>query len=232
MMKERGRLRLLGTRILAAGCLLSAVAAVAQPSAATLEEQARAEFAKVGFAVRARLEREAAGDWIGARIAAQEADAHRYRFLDIKRELNRLHSAPPASPASPSVEAGRSPFLPDDSFSVPSAPLATQATATTVDRQEPVKSVAYADWDMYRPHEVRDRARRDAAEHSPGTGASRTELPERAGDMYSKKASRPISGRPDEETTEKLPDGLSSQELVRAPYLVYREPPAGRDPHE
>jgi hypothetical protein len=228
MNKEMGRYRLLGTRILAAGCLLSAVAAVAQPSAATLEEQVRAEFAKVGFAVRARLEREAAGDWIGARIAAQEADAHRYRFLDIKRELGRLHSA---SPASPSVEAGRSPFLPDDSFSVPSAPPATQSTATTVDRQEPAKRVAYADWDMYRPHEVRDRAGRDAAEHSPGTGASRTELPERAGDMYSKGASKPISGQPDEETTE-LPDGLSPQEPVRAPYLVYREPPAGRDPHE
>lgn len=228
MSKEMGRQRLGGTWILAVG-LVSAVAAVAQPPAATLKDQAQAEFAKAAFAVRQRLEREAAGDLIGARIAMQDADAHRYRFLGFKRELGRLHSA---SPAPPSVEAGRSPFIPDDSFSLPSVPIATPGTASPADRQEPAKRVAYADWDMYRPHDVRDRAGRDAADHSPGTGASRTELPERAGDMYSKGASKPISGDPDEATTERLPDGLSPQEPARAPYLVYREPSGGRDPHE
>jgi hypothetical protein len=76
MSKEMRRQRLWGTWILAVG-LVSALAAAAQPPAATLEEQAQVEFAKVGFAVRQRLEREAAGDLIGARIAAQDADDHR-----------------------------------------------------------------------------------------------------------------------------------------------------------
>jgi hypothetical protein len=223
---ERGRERCWGTSVLAVGCLVSAVAAVAQPAAATLEEQAQAEFAKVGFAVRQRLEREAAGDLIGARIAAQDADDHRYRFLGFERELRRLH---PGSPASPSVEAVRSPFVPDDSFSLPSAPPATQGTPTTVGRQDLVKGVVYAEWDMYRPHELRDRAGSDAAEHHVDTGAPPSEPPGRSGDMYSKGASKPISGEPDEQTTT-MPDSASPREPApRTPFFVYRERPAGRD---
>jgi type II secretory pathway pseudopilin PulG len=227
MSKEMGRQRLLGTWILAVG-LVSGVAAVAQPPAATLKDQAQAEFAKVAFAVRQRLEREAAGDLIGARIAMQDADAHRYRFLGLERELSRLHSG---SPASPSVEAVRSPFVPDDSFSLPAAAPATPGAATTVGRQDPVKRAVYAEWDMYRPHELRNRAGSDAAEHPPSTGATPTEPPGRAGDMYSKGASKPMSSAPDEAPTD-LPDGASPREPARAPFLVYRDRPAGRDPHE
>jgi len=224
MSKEMGRQRLGGTWILAVG-LVSGGAAVAQPPAATLKDQAQVEFAKVAFAVRQRLEREAAGDLIGARIAMQDADAHRYRFLDIERELSRLHSG---SPTSPSVEAVRSPFVPDDSFSLPATALATQGAITTVGRQDPVKRAVYAEWDMYRPHELRNRAGSDAAEHPPSTGATPAE---RAGDMYSKGASKPMSSAPDEAPTD-LPDGASPREPARAPFLVYRDRPAGRDPHE
>ena len=96
------------TLIVAVACLeAAAVAHASPPSAAALESQAQAEFAKVGMALRERLEREAAGDAIGARIAEKDADAHRYRFLDIKRELSRLH---PPSAASPSVAAPRKSF--------------------------------------------------------------------------------------------------------------------------
>jgi hypothetical protein len=225
MGRKRGRDRCWGTSALAVGCLVSAVAAVAQPAAATLEEQAQAEFAKVGLAVRQRLEREAAGDLIGARIAAQDADDHRYRFLGFERELRRLHSGPPASP---SVEAVRSPFVPDDSFSLPSPRPATQGTPTTVGRQDLVKRVAYAEWDMYRPHELRDRAGSDAAEHHVDRGASPSEPRGRSGDMYSKGASKPISGEPDEQTTT-MPDSASPREPARTPFFVYRERPAGRD---
>jgi hypothetical protein len=227
MSKEMGRQRLRGTWILAVG-LVSGGAAVAQPPAATLKDQAQGEFAKVAFAVRQRLEREAAGDLIGARIAMQDADAHRYRFLGLERELSRLHSG---SPASPSVEAVRSPFVPDDSFSLPATAPATQGATTTVGRQDPVKRAVYAEWDMYRPHELRNRAGSDAAEHPPSTGATPTEPPGRAGDMYSKGASKPMSSAPDEAPTD-LPDGASPREPARAPFLVYRDRPAGRDPHE
>jgi len=227
MSKEMRRQRLWGTWILAVG-LVSALAAAAQPPAATLEEQAQVEFAKVGFAVRQRLEREAAGDLIGARIAAQDADDHRYRFLGFERELRRLHSG---SLASPSVEAVRSPFVLDDSFSLPSAPPATQGTPTTVGRQDVLKRVVYAEWDMYRPHELRNRAGSDAAEHPPSTGATPTDPPGRAGDMYLKGASKPMSSAPDEGPPD-LPDGAWPREPARAPFLVYRDRPAGRDPHE
>ena len=108
MGKAMVRQRFFSTLVVVIACLeAAAVAHASPPSAAALESQAQVEFAKVGAAVRERLDREAAGDAIGARIAAQDADTHRYRFLDIKRELSRLHP-PPA--ASPSVEAPRKSF--------------------------------------------------------------------------------------------------------------------------
>jgi hypothetical protein len=40
-----------------------------------------------------------------------------------------------------------------------------------------------------------------------------------------------MSSAPDEEPTD-LPDGAPPREPARAPFLVYRDRPAGRDPHE
>ena len=127
------RQRFVSALVVAIACLDAALANASQPSASALEEQAQAEFAKAGTAVRERLDREAAGDLIGARIAAQDAEAHRYRYLDIKRELNRQHSP---SLASPSVEAPRDPFLPDASFLAPSASSRLGSRPMTAGRPE------------------------------------------------------------------------------------------------
>src|ERR1700674_4957331 len=140
MGKAMVRQRFFSTLVMAIACLGSAVANALQPSALALESQAQSEFAKVGSAVRERLEREAAGDLIGARIAAQDAGAHRYRFLDIRRELSRLHSP---SVASPSVAAPRNPFLPDASFLAPSASSTTRVAPATAGRQDAVIRVTY-----------------------------------------------------------------------------------------
>src|SRR5882757_7661005 len=80
------------TLVVAIACLESAVANALQPSPLALEGQAQAEFAKVGTAVRERLEREATGDLIGSHVAVQDAEAPRYRFLDVKRAISRLRS--------------------------------------------------------------------------------------------------------------------------------------------
>jgi hypothetical protein len=176
----------------------------------------------VSFAVRERLEREAAGDFIGVRIVGQDADAHRDLFLGVKRQMSRPRSG---SPASLSVEAVRRPFIHDDSL-----PSATQVSAATVGRQNTVRWVGYADWDMYRPHELQDRAGSDGAERHTGAGESTDHLG-RARDMYVKRASKAISGDAHEETTD-LADSRSPREPARAPLIVYRDRPPGPDPQE
>src|SRR6202795_5203990 len=143
MGKAMVRQRFFSTLVMAIACLESAGANALQPSALALESQAQAEFAKVGTAVRERLEREAAGDLIGARIAAQDAEAHRYRYLDIKRELSRLHSP---SVASTSVAAPRNPLSPDPSFLAPSPSPRPRPPAMTIGRQAAAVRVAYPAW--------------------------------------------------------------------------------------
>jgi hypothetical protein len=140
-------------------------AMVQQPFFCTLS-QAQAEFAKVGTAVRERLEREATGDLIGCRVAAQDSEAHRYGFPDIKRAISRLRSP---SLASASAEAARNSFLPDASFLALSA-SPTRGASTTVGRQEAVIRIGYPAWDIYRPHEVRDRAGTEGAGTAPRAG--------------------------------------------------------------
>ena len=131
MGKAMLRQRFLGAIAVAITCLDAVLATASPPSISVLEQQALAEFSKAGDAVRERLAREAAGDLIGARIAARDGDTHRYRFLDIQRELRRLHSR--AAP-TPSVAASRSPFSPDPSFLVPSA----DGSAPKPERNEPL----------------------------------------------------------------------------------------------
>lgn len=179
------------TLVVAIACLESAVASALQPSALALDSQAQAEFAKVGTAVRERLEREATGDLIGSRVAAQDAEAHRYRFLDIKRAISHLRSP---SLASPSVETARNPFLHDASFLALSA-SPTRGAPMTVGRQEAVIRIGYPAWDMYRPHEVRDRAGTKGAEQHPESGAIPAESSvEWPGDMYSSGVTKPTAG--------------------------------------
>ena len=229
MGKAMVRQRFFSTLVVAIACLGSAVANALQPSALALESQAQAEFAKVGTAVRERLEREAAGDLIGARIAAHDADAHRYRFLDIRRELSRLHSP---SLASPSVAASRNPFLPDASFLAPSASSPARGAAMTIGRREAALRVAYPAWDMYRPHESEDPAGadgRDSLQESRGTPAAAPMG--RAGDMYTNGVAKPASGARGAAATD-LSATASPGESPREPFLVYRERFAGSETRE
>jgi hypothetical protein len=207
------RQRFLVAIVVGIACLGPAMANASPPSALALEEHAQAEFAKAGDAVREQLAREAAGDLIGAHIAARDADAHRYRFLDIQRELSRLHSR---AAATPSVAASRSPFSPDASFLAPS----TDGSRPKPERREPLMGrVAHPAWDMYRPRESPDSAGvRDGSEQkreSPGPGAAG-----RAGDMYLSGLARRVAER---EVAADDPSGtVSLGNLPREPYLVYR----------
>jgi hypothetical protein len=228
MGKAMVRQRFFSTLVVAIACLESAVANALQPSALALESQAQAEFTKVGTAVRERLEREAAGDLIGARIAAQDAAAHRYRFLDIKRELSRLHAP---SVASTSVEAPRNPFLPDASFLAPLAFSPARGAAMTIGRQEAVVRVAYPAWDMYRPHESGDPVGTDGRDSLQESRATPAAAPVgRAGNMYSNGVAKPTSG--DRDAATDLSVSASSGEPPREPFLVYRARLAGSDTRE
>ena len=222
------RQRFVSSLVVAIACLNAALANAAQPSASALEEQAQAEFAKVGTAVRERLDREATGDLIGARIAAQDAQAHRYRYLDIKRAINRERSP---SLASPSVEASRNPFLPDASFLAQSA-SPTRVAPMTVGRQEAVVRVGYPAWDMYRPHEVRTLAGTDGSEQHLESRATAAEVA-LAGpkDMYSNGVAKPTAGDRGAVATD-LSASAPLGEPPREPFLVYREQLVGRDSRE
>jgi hypothetical protein len=221
--------RFFSTLVVAIACLESAVANALQPSVLALESQAQAEFAKVGTAVRERLDREAAGDLIGARIAAQDAEAHRYRYLDIKRAISRLRSP---SLASPSVEAPRKPFLSDASFLASSTSSPARGAAMTIGRREAVVRAAYPAWDMYRPHESGDPAGtdgRDSLYESRATPAAAAMG--RAGDMYTNGVAKPASGERGAAATE-LSATASPGESPREPFLVYRERFAASDTRE
>jgi len=207
-------------------CLDAAAANAPASPGSALERDAQAEFAKVAAAVRERFEREAAGDLIGARVAAQNADAHRFRYLDIKREISRLAS----SVASPSVEALRNPFSPDASFRAPSASSPTRVAPAIAGRQEAGMGVEYRAWDMYRPHESRDLANTDGSEPHRASRATPA-APRVAGarDMYANGVAKRASGDPGELGTEAT---VSPAEPPRTPLVVYRERPVGRDDRE
>jgi hypothetical protein len=228
MGKAMIRQRVVSTLVVAITCLNAALANALQPSASALESQAEAEFAKVGSAVRERLDREAAGDLIGARIAAQDAEAHRYRYLDIQRAINRQRSP---SLASPSVEASRNPFLPDASFLAPPA-SPTRGAPLTLGRQEAAVRVGYSAWDMYRPHEVRTLAGTEGAEPHPKSRATAAEVA-LAGpkDMYSNGVAKPTAGEAGAVATD-LSASAPSGEPPREPFLVYRERRADGDSRE
>jgi hypothetical protein len=218
------RHRLVSALVAAVADLGTVMANALPPSASSLEVQAQAEFDKAGSAVHERLEREASGDLIGARVAAQEADAHRYRFLDLKRKLSRLHPQPLASPP---VAAPRDPFLPSGSFLAPSAPLASRTIrVTTVDQHEVVRA-SYPAWDMYRPHlsgEGAETDGRDAPQvmQVPPVATARG----RAGDMYTTGFAKPVPADRGAAAQEPEAPGTSG-EAPRQPFLVYRERLAG-----
>ena len=206
------RQRFLGAIAVAITCLDAVLATASPPSISVLEQQALAEFSKAGDAVRERLAREAAGDLIGARIAARDGDTHRYRFLDIQRELRRLHSR--AAP-TPSVAASRSPFSPDFAvFSAPVTAAASRRLVTPDRRATETTETEYPLWDMYRPRAPRVVATvDDSARQNPGP---------RGADMYrNPRVQSPLSEQNgpggDRSST------LSLREEPSKPFLVYRE---------
>jgi hypothetical protein len=188
------------------------------PPDSSLEQQADAEFARAGLAVRERLDREAAGDPLGASIAAHEAELHRYRYLDLKREINRRH---PQSTAFLSVAAARDPFIPDGSFSADSGTSATRAVPRTADGRGEVIPAPYRSWDMYRPRLSMDGAGAGRTESSPAMPAApAASSMGPAKDMYGPDGPRQASTEqrpPRPEALIPLADG------PRQPFLVYRE---------
>jgi hypothetical protein len=223
MGKAMLRQRLVGAIAVAITCLDAVLATASPSSVSALEQQALAEFTKAGAAVRERLAREAAGDLIGASIAARDADTHRYRFLDIQRELGGLR---PPSTATLSVAASRNPFSPDPSFVAAS----TERSSPKPERKEPLMDGGSRPaWDMYRPRELPESA---VVRHEAGQNVE-SQVPiaaGRAGDMYSHELT-PAGA--DKGAAADDPQGsVASGEVPRAPFLVYRVRAAGGEARE
>jgi hypothetical protein len=220
MGRVEGRKALLIAGLIGPAWLGAAVpvgAAVRVPRA-VLEQQLREEFAQVGNAVHQRLDREAAGDFVGARIAARSAEQHRYRFLDIKRELDRLPS--PGGP-SPSVEAVRSPFSPDlPLLAVPVARTDPGLWVKADPRATQSPEALHPAWDMYRPRAPAVTPKLDDSEEqrvSSDISAPKT-IGEHLGDMYrNDRVLRPLAGGEIAAS-----DGSSARDEPIKPFLVYR----------
>ena len=190
------------------------------PGAPTLEQQAQSEFTLAGIAMRQRLDREAVGDLLGARIAMHDAESHRFRYLDLTREINRLHAPPEASPP---VAAQRDPFTPDGAFLSGSAPVPNRtARKSTGVQQESPAATPYRSWDMYRTRISIEEAGMAGAESLPLRRAVPAE-PDRepAKDMYAKNSDEPTPG--DGHAAQAAEVALLSTDKPRQPYLVYRE---------
>jgi len=203
---------------------LGAMLVNASPSSpTTLEQQADAEFAKAGVAMRVRLEREASGDSIGAQIAAREAELHRYRYLDLQRELKRqLRQAQ----VSPSVAAARDPFIPDGSFLANVPPTASRpAPRAWIDRDAGTES-SYRSWDMYRPRVSLEGAGTQGAESSLVMRATPTATGmAQAKDMYATEFERRAPN--DRRALTNDPQApVFTADAPRRPFLVYRAGPS------
>jgi hypothetical protein len=203
------------------GAAVPVSAAVRVPRV-VLEQQLREEFAQVGDAVHQRLDREATGDFVGARIAARSAEQHRYRFLDIKRELDRLPS--PGGP-SPSVEAVRSPFSPDlPLLAVPVVGTDPGLWVKAAPRATQTPAVSHPAWDMYRPRAPAATPKLDDSdEQRVNTDISAPKaIGEHLGDMYrNDRVRRPLGEREIAASDDSsAPPGRN--EPIR-PFLVYRD---------
>jgi hypothetical protein len=203
------------------GAAVHVSAAVRVPRA-VLEQQLREEFAQVGNAVHQRLDREATGDFVGARIAARSAEQHRTRFLDIKRELDRLPS--PGGP-SPSVEAVRSPFSPDlPLLAVPVGGSDLGLWEKVDPRATPTPEASHPAWDMYRPRAPAVTPKLDDSEEqrvSSDISAPRT-IGDHLGDLYrNDRVLRPLGER-EIAASDDSSSPPARDEPIK-PFLVYRD---------
>jgi len=205
------------------GAAVHVSAAVRVPRA-VLEQRLREEFAQVGNAVHQRLDREATGDFVGARIAARSAEQHRYRFLDIKRELDHLPA--PGGP-SPSVEAVRSPFSPDlPLLAVPVARMDPELWVKADPRATQTPEASHPAWDMYRPRASTVTPKLDDSEEQrvrSDSSAPKT-IADHLGDMYgNNRVPRPLGER--EIAASDASSAPPARDARIKPFLVYRDSP-------
>ena len=193
------------------------LSAEAANSPASLEELAQTEFAKAGSAIREQLEREAAGDTTGARIAADDAEAHRSRYRQLTHEVNHGH---PTAPTSSSVAAPRDPFVPD-AISWSAAEAGPIRLTTTGSRtQDASAAVVHAPWDLYSRHGEPDRPELAGIAH--GIDADERASEERGvrrGDLYSTGRIAGAWGAAPRDSSA----NDSSRERSNEPFLVDRE---------
>lgn len=190
------------------------------PPASSLEQQAEAEFAKAGLAVRERLDRETAGDPLGAGIAAHDAQLHRDRYLDLKRELNRLH---PQTATFLSVAAPRDPFIPDGTFLADSGTSATRAVPKPAGGLGEVTHTTYPSWDMYRPRPSMEGTGAASTESSPAMRATpAASAMGRPKGMYATHRAQRTPSDQRMPSIEPEPS-VSAADAPRQPFLVYRE---------
>jgi hypothetical protein len=191
-----------------------------------LEQQLKVEFLAAGNATRERLDQEAAGNHVAAQRAARVAEAHRHRFLELKRDIARL-----TTPIAPSVAAARDPFAPDPSF-VAFAAHAGENRALTIAAAEEGESssgpTTRPAWDLYRPHTASGPSvatRGDRADSTPLLVKTQGDA-ERAWGMYEHAAPSRGTG----ETRSNFEDTSASSAAPEArappshPYFVYRDP--------
>jgi len=141
-----------------------------------LEQQLKIEFVATGNATRERLDQAAAGNHGAAQRAARLAEAHRHRFLELKRDIAHLRP-----PIAASIAPARDPFAPDASY-LAFAAHADENRALTLLAQGGSSSgpTTRPPWDLYRPHgpssslaTSRDRADSTPASVKPQGEAAR-----------------------------------------------------------
>lgn len=191
-------------------------AAVANPSA-SLEELAQTEFVKAGVAMREQLEREAAGDPSGARLAAEAAELHRNQYRHLMREVSR---AGPAVPTSSSVAAPRDPFVPDATSwrAAEAGPIRVAITGSRP--QDGSGTVAHAPWDLYRRHSEPEGSEATGTAQRVAAAVRGTDnLAVVRGDLYSRGRIAGVGVQAPRESS----TNAASQERSNEPFLVDRQ---------
>jgi len=182
-----------------------------------LEQQLNVEFLAAGNATRERLNEEAAGNHRAAQRAAGLAEAHRHRFLELKRDIAHL-----TPPIAPSVAPARDPFAPDASY-IAFAAHANENRALTIVAEGESSSGATTrpTWDLYRPHAASSSSlttSRDRANFTPPSVKSQGE------------AARPWGMYGDAPLSRGTGEIRSSTELASASSTISGAAPQARKP--
>jgi hypothetical protein len=193
-----------------------------QPAATIDTNRAlQSEFSQAGEALRERLDREAAGDWLGAARAAQSVAKHRARFLILKRQFAQ------DSPSQSTASAARdNPFLADARFAATKTATAIEDSDRLNDSGDEHRlrtaATALAAWDMYRSAASVSEPSMAGNAPDPAPTTSFAKL-ERTWGMYSRATRRPkMNGS----SPRRRSDAEDHREAPEQPFLVYRDPMA------